>query len=313
MSFATLKCVRATTMKATGNDPNHDAITRFSLDDTGVRGVLVRLDSSWRELLSHADYPAPVIACLGESCAASALFTGHIKTQARLSVQMRGTGSVRTIYAECTAAGTIRGIARYQLPLAETLAPRDFGSGSMLAITIEQTVSATAEPVRYQGLVELDADCLAQSFERYFLQSEQLPTRIILSADADCAAGLMLQRLPGATPDLDAWQRAAALFDTLGAGELRDTPVNTLLYRLFHEDGVRVLDTRPLRFHCSCSRERVADVLVSLGESEAMASTQADGVAEITCEFCNRRYRFDRVDLAQLFAADSVAAPQRRQ
>src|SRR3546814_15046886 len=107
MSFATLKYVRATTMKATGNDPNHDAITRFSLDDTGVRGVLVRLDSSWRELLSHADYPAPVIACLGESCAASALFTGHIKTQARLSVQMRGTGSVRTIYAECTAAGTL--------------------------------------------------------------------------------------------------------------------------------------------------------------------------------------------------------------
>lgn len=300
-------------MKPTGNDPNHDAITRFSLTNTGVRGVLVRLDSSWQELLSHADYPAPVIACLGQSCAASALFTGHIKTQARLSVQMRGTGTLRTIYAECTAAGTIRGIARYQLPLPEILSPRDFGSGSMLAITIEQTVSATAEPLRYQGLVEMDADSLAQSFERYFVQSEQLPTRIILSADPDCAAGLMLQRMPGTSPDHDAWQRASALFDTLGADELRNTPVTTLLFRLFHEDGVRLLDTRPLRFHCSCSRERVAEVLVNLGETEAMASTQANGVAEITCEFCNRQYRFDRVDLAQLFSTDSVAAPSRSQ
>src|SRR3546814_7010045 len=116
----------------------------------------------------------------------------------------------------------------------------------------------------------------------------------------------MLQRLPGTTPDHDAWQHATVLFDTLGAGELRNTPVNTLLYRLFHEDGVRVLDTRPLRFHCSCSRERVADVLVSLGESEAMASTPADGFAEITCEFCNRRYSFDRVDLAQLLDRKST-------
>src|SRR3546814_17507040 len=104
----------------------------------------------------------------------------------------------------------------------------------MLAITIEQTVSAAAEPVRYQGLVELDADCLAQSFERYFLQSEQLPTRIILSADADCSAGLMLQRLPRTTPDHAAWHNATELFHTLGAGELRnhtDThPLNTLVH-----------------------------------------------------------------------------------
>lgn len=301
------------TMKAPCNDPNHDAITRFSLDDSGIRGVLVRLDSSWRDLLSHADYPASVVACLGETCAASALFTGHIKTQARLSVQMRGTGVLRMIFAECTAAGAIRGIARHQLPMPDTVTPRDFGADAMLAITIEQSVAPQAEPVRYQGLVELDADTLAQSFERYFAQSEQLPTRIILGATTHCAAGLMLQRLPGTAADDDAWHRATLLFDTLHGDELRDTPVSTLLYRLFHEDGVRILDTRPLRFQCSCSRERVANVLASLGESEAMASTQADGVAEITCEFCNRQYRFDRIDLAQLFVTDRVAPPSRQQ
>lgn len=300
-------------MKETGNDPNHDAITRFSLADNGIRGVLVRLDASWHELLSHADYPAPVIACLGETCAASALFTGHIKTQSRLSVQMRGTGKLRMIFAECTAAGAIRGIARHQLPLPDTLTPRDFGTGSMLAITIEQNVTAQAEAVRYQGVVELDADSLAESFERYFAQSEQLPTRILLSANNGCAAGLMLQRLPGTVANDDAWHRATLLFETLHSDELRDTPVSTLLYRLFHEDGVRILDTRPLRFQCSCSRERVAAVLVNLGETEAMASAQEDGVAEITCEFCNRKYRFDRVDLAQLFTTDTVPSPSRQQ
>jgi molecular chaperone Hsp33 len=268
-------------MKETGNDPNHDAITRFSLADNGIRGVLVRLDSSWQELLSHADYPAPVIACLGETCAA--------------------------------AAGAIRGIARHQLPLPDTLTPRDFGTGSMLAITIEQNVTAQAEAVRYQGLVELDAGSLAESFERYFAQSEQLPTRILLSANNGCAAGLMLQRLPGTVANDDAWHRATLLFETLRSDELRDTPVSTLLYRLFHEDGVRILDTRPLRFQCSCSRERVAAVLVNLGETEAMASAQEDGVAEITCEFCNRQYRFDRVDLAQLFTTDTVPSPSRQQ
>lgn len=300
-------------MKDSGNDPNHDAITRFALADSGIRGVLVRLDSSWRELLSHADYPAPVLACLGETCAASALFTGHIKTQARLSVQLRGSGVVRMIFAECTAAGAIRGIARHQPTVPDSLTPRDFGVDAMLAITIEQSLSTQAEPMRYQGLVTLDADTLAESFERYFAQSEQLPSRILLGANARCAAGLMLQRLPTHTANDDAWQRATLLFDTLHSDELRDTQVTTLLYRLFHEDGVRILDTRPLRFHCSCSRERVAAVLVSLGESEAMASAQDDGIAEITCEFCNQGYRFDRVDLAQLFATDQVPPPSRRQ
>jgi len=300
-------------MKDSGNDPNHDAITRFALAESGIRGVLVRLDSSWRELLSHTDYPASVVACLGETCAASAVFTGHIKTQARLSVQLRGTGVVRMIFAECTAAGAIRGIARHQPIVPDTLTPRDYGAGSMLAITIEQNHTAHTEPVRYQGLVALDADSLAESFERYFAQSEQLPSRILLSANAHCAAGLMVQRLPASTGDDDAWQRASLLFDTLHSNELRDTQASTLLYRLFHEDGVRILDARPLRFHCSCSRERVAAVLASLGESEAMASAQDDGVAEIICEFCDRHYRFDRVDLAQLFTRQSVPPPRQRQ
>lgn len=183
----------------------------------------------------------------------------------------------------------------------------------MLAINIEHPRPGQQEPIRYQSLVRLAADSLAQAFEDYFLQSEQLPTRILLSADEHCAAGLMLQRLPGSELDPDGWDRACALFATLTQQELRDTPSLTLLYRLFHEDGVRVLDSRPLRFACSCSRARVGAMLVSLGQSEAMAAAAETGEAEITCEFCNARYRFDRVDLGLLFAPHPLAPPERPQ
>lgn len=295
-------------------DPEHDALVRFVLARSGIRGVLVRLDDAWRDMLAHAHYPRAVSDCLGEACAAAALLTGHIKTQARLSVQLRGTAALRTLYAECTAEGGMRGIARFAPePLPESFTPRDFGADAMLAITIEQAAHPGTEPARQQGLVGLDADSLAAAFEGYFAQSEQIPTRIALSADSECAVGLMLQRLPGGeADDADGWRRACALFDTLGAIELRQTQARVLLYRLFHEDEVRLLDTRALRFSCTCSRERVQAMLVSLGEDEAMAAAAATGVAEIVCEFCGRSYHFDRVDLGRMFAGGALDAPSGR-
>lgn len=294
-------------------DPEHDALVRFILARSGIRGVLVRLDHTWREMLVHAQYPRAVSDCLGEACAAAALLTGHIKRQAKLSVHLRGTAALRTLFAECSTDGGVRGIARHATePMPASLGPRDFGAGAMLAITIEQTARPGVEPIRQQGLVGLDADSLASALEGYFAQSEQIPTRIALSADTDCAVGLMLQRLAGGDiADADGWPRACAMFDTLDAAELRHTHARVLLYRLFHEDEVRLLDTRPLRFACSCSRERVQAMLVSLGEVEAMAAATT-GVAEIVCEFCGRSYHFDRVDLGQMFAHGALDAPTGR-
>jgi molecular chaperone Hsp33 len=292
---------------------DRDTLIRFVLEHSGIRGVLVRLDRTWTDLRGESAYPDAVAQRLGEVCAASALFTGHIKTQGRLSVQMRGTGALRTLFAECTAAGTLRGIAQWEPPLPAVLTPRDFGGGSVLAITIEHPRPGQQDPIRYQGLIGLGTTTLAQAFEDYFERSEQLPSRILLSANDTCAAGLMLQRLPGSELDPDGWDRACALFATLTPEELRSTPVLTLLYRLFHEDGVRVLGSQALGFACSCSRERVGAVLVSLGQEEALAAAADTGIAEITCEFCNRRYTFDRVDLGLLFAAHPSTAPARPQ
>lgn len=282
------------------NHPNADTLTRFLLERSGVRGIVVHLDDAWRQIAGRAEYPAEVAARLGETTAAAALFTGHAKINGRLSVQLRGTGALRTLFAECTAQDTVRGIAHYEEPVPEPLTPRAFGEGSVLAITIESTPPGAREATRYQGLVGLDADTLAEAFEGYFQQSEQLPTRVLLASAPGRAAGLMLQQLPGSQGDADGWTRCQALFDTLGAAELADTPVDTLLYRLFHEEGVRVLETRPLAFACSCSRERVADMLRSLGPDEARAAL-VDGVAEVHCDFCGQGYRFETGQIEALF------------
>ncbi|MBP6798630.1 MAG: Hsp33 family molecular chaperone HslO [Luteimonas sp.] len=294
-----------------------DRLTRFLLPHAGVRGVRVHLTEAWEQIRSRDDHPAAVSELLGEAVAASALFTGHAKVDGRLSVQLRGEGRLRTLFAECTAAGTLRAIA--QLAEGGTAPPpsrdlRALGAGAILAITIENPGARGQDPTRYQGLVPLEADSLSGAFEDYFRQSEQLPTRLLLAADERCAAGLMLQKLPGDAGDDDGWRRASALFDTLTAAEVLGLAADTLLTRLFHEDRPKRLGDRPLRFGCSCSRERVAAMLRSLGPDEAHAAV-IDGAARIRCEFCGQRYEFSPETVDALFAGPEadLPAPERMQ
>lgn len=299
----------------------HDHLTRFLLESAGVRGVHVHLVDTWHEIRARTRDTAesmPVAGeLLGEAVAAAALFTGHVKVEGRLSIQLRGQGALRTLFAECTAGGTLRGIVR--LGDSEQPPTRDLrslgGDDALLAITIENPGARGQEPVRYQGLVALETDHLAGAFEDYFRQSEQLPTRLLLAADGDRVAGLMLQKLPGDGGDLDGWNRTNALFDTLGPAELLDTPAATVLHRLFHEEGVTLLTDRPLRFACSCSRERVSAMLESLGAEEAQAAaTDNHGQAEIRCEFCGETYRYTGAEIAALFSPhDRHQAPERLQ
>jgi len=292
----------------------YDRQIRFLLPKAGVRGVYVRLEGTWQEILSHASYPDRARDLLGQACAASALFTGHAKVNGRLSLQLRSPGALRTLFAECTAQGTLRGIAK----LAEGQDPpqdlRDLGQEALLAITIENPGLDPSEPQRYQSLVSLQAPGLSEAFESYFHQSEQLPTRLLLAADGGTAAGLMLQKLPSDEGDSDGWNRAGALFDTLQSVELLALPAEELLHRLFHEEELAVLAERPLRFACSCSRQRVASMLQSLGAEEAHAAL-ADGLAEVRCEFCGQRYIFSVAEIDELFVPPPVGlqAPERLQ
>lgn len=295
-----------------------DLLLRFLLPAAGVRGVAVHLDETWQAIAADKAYPPAVAEMLGEACAAAALFTGHVKVDGRLSVQLRSTGALRTLFAECTAAGTLRGIARLdeERPADAPAIARDLralGDDTLLAITIENPGLGGRDPVRYQGLVTLDADNLGDAFEGYFRQSEQLPTRLLLACDGNRAAGLMLQKLPGDEGDDDGWARIGALFETLGGEELLALPPANILHRLFHEESPDLLGDKPLRFACSCSRERVASMLVSLGRHDADAAVDAGhGEAQVRCEFCGQEYRFDAGEIAALFreaAAELPAAP----
>ena len=292
----------------------YDHQTRFLLPLAGVRGVCVQLEGTWRDIMGNADYPGATRDLLGQACAAAALFTGHAKVNGRLSLQLRSRHLLRTMFAECTAQGTLRGIAQLEKGADAPQDLQQLGSDALLAITIENPGLDPAQPQRYQSLVSLQAATLSQVFEDYFRQSEQLPTRLLLAANGDRAAGLMLQKLPGDDGDHDGWNRAGALFDTLAAEELLATPADELLHRLFHQEQPTLMARRPLQFACSCSRERVAGMLHCLGSIEARAAV-IDDQAEVRCEFCGQRYLFSPAEIEELFSLPLVGilAPERLQ
>ncbi len=285
----------------------NDVMHRFQLERSGVRGGFVRLESSWAEAIRHAHYPADQARLLGEALAASALLAGAIKFEGSLSIHLRSAGPLQLLFAECTSAGGLRGIVRSEAAAADSsfaLRPPD----TQLAITIENSQTQT----RYQGLVAVDGGGLATSLEGYFRQSEQLPSRIVLCQQGDRCGGLIVQKVAGAGGvgaggDDDGWERVGHLLATLTAAELLDLPVETLLYRLFHEERVRLEPGRPLAFACSCSRERVEAMLRLLGREEGEAALDATGIVEVTCEFCGRPYRLDRIDLELVFAGGTGA------
>ena len=292
-----------------------DLLVRFLLPEAGVRGAHVRLSGSWREILSHGR-PGPAAArLLGEACAATALFTGHIKIDGRLSIQLRSQSALRTLFTECTAAGTLRGIAQVEDGHDAPTNLSQLGEDALLAITIENPGLDPREPQRYQSLVALQGSSLDEVFEGYFRHSEQLPTRLLLATNGEHAAGLLLQKLPGDTGDDDGWVRTGALFDTLERDELLAIDGPELLHRLFNEEHPELMGEKPLRFGCSCSRERVANMLQSLGEEEARAAAEATGQVEVRCEFCGQEYRFPLAEFGVLFAMEpsSQPAPERLQ
>lgn len=297
------------------NDPmsndltSNDFLHRFQLERAGVRGAIVRLDQTWRRVRANGGYDAALAQLLGQTLAASALFTSALKFEGRLSIHLRGSGALRLLFADCTHDGQLRGIARVDPAAAH--APR-LEPGARLAITIENA----ATDARYQGLVPVESGDLVQAFESYFERSEQLPTKLVLAAGTERCGGLMLQQIAvsgGAAPgDADGWNRVEHLLATLTDGELLGLPPEQVLLRLFHQEDVRLQPAQALGFGCTCSRERVGNMLLSLGREENESVLAEQGSVEITCEFCNRRYVFDEADVGAVFAAAPAESPSTR-
>ncbi|WP_296807699.1 Hsp33 family molecular chaperone HslO [Thiocapsa sp.] len=281
-----------------------DRLYRFTFENIGIRGNLVHLDAAWRAVLSAHPYPEAVRDPLGESLAAVTLLASTIKFEGSLILQAQGKGPIRTLVAQATHEHRVRGLARWEgeVPAEGTLAAR-FGQGH-LALTIERR---GAEP--YQGIVPLEGADLSAAIERYFVDSEQLPTRLWLTAGENRAAGLLLQRLPGEGLTDEDWERIGMLAGTLTREELTGQSTGDLLYRLFHEESIRLFEPEPIAFRCGCSRTRIEETLKLLGPAEVDDIIAEEGTVSVTCEFCNRNYAFDPVDAKQLFAEHTRHEP----
>ncbi len=285
---------------------DQDCLHRFVFEGLPIRGHLVHLDASWRALIEHRQYPPVIRDMLGQAVSASLLLAATIKFEGVLSLQLQGDGPVHLMLAQSTSGLGVRALARYREPGAEAVAGSAmFGAGN-LTVTLENDDLSQ----RYQGIVPISGDRLAESLQLYFENSEQLPTRLWLHADEYGASGMLLQRLPQEDGPAvgDAWRRVQLLGDTLSAAELSHLADTDILHRLFNEDDVRLFEPEPVFFRCRCSRERVAGMLRALGEQESRSVLRERGEMEVRCDFCNRAYRFDAVDVEQIFAPPGATA-----
>jgi molecular chaperone Hsp33 len=287
---------------------NRDNLHRFLFNAGGVRGELIQLDASYRAVLHERNYPQPIAQQLGEALAAVSLLSATIKYQGSLILQTQAQGPLHTLVAQATHGGSIRGLARWHQESTATAKDALFGDGR-LVITLEPD---QGEP--YQGIVSLRNQSLSESLETYFEQSEQLNTRLWLAANSQTAVGLMLQILPGSDQETSHWKSILTLAQTVTREELLNLDAETLLYRLFNEEGVRMLDSSPISFRCQCNQERIANALRTFERAELEEILREEGQISVDCEFCNRHYAFDRVDLEAMLS-DKVPAdtPQQTQ
>jgi len=295
-----------------------DVVGAFQIEGEPVRGRVARLGPAIDQILRAHTYPEPVANLLGEACALAAVVGSNLKFDGRLIVQAQGSGPVRYVVADYDTSGGLRGYCRYdadevaavssgfQRPGARTL----LGDGVFI-----MTVDQGEDMDRYQGVTSIEGETLALCAEQYFAQSEQTPTRLLLAVGQVegvqpdgvtgrvwRAGGVLIQNIAeddtrGSTEE--AWSRTQILFETIGEDELVDPelPSNTLLWRLFHEDGVRVFGSQPLRAFCRCSQERIETVLRSFGPDERAEMVEPDGKIRVTCEYCSRVYAVAPNDL----------------
>lgn len=287
-----------------------DTLKKYLSPDRSARIQVTSLDDSWQHGLAHQHYPAPVQALLGELAAAAVLLAGNIKFDGSVVLQLQGSGPVSLIVVECTAELAIRATAhlREEAAISPEGGLQDLlnpdGSGRFMVI-LDPARKQAGMPA-YQGIVPLEGASVAQVLESYMRHSEQLDTRMWLTADARHCAGLLLQRLPDeggheAASIEPCWPRFVQLADTLQPKELLELDCDTLIHRLFWQEDLLAFDPQPVRWHCPCTRERVAQMLRSLGREEIESVLAEQDKVEVTCNFCGKPYLFDAVDCAQLY------------
>ncbi|MBB3224293.1 Hsp33 family molecular chaperone HslO [Pseudoduganella umbonata] len=299
-----------------------DTLQKFIFENAAVRGELVDISATWREIQARHQYPVAVKRLLGQMVSAAALLSANLKFNGSIVMQIHGDGPVRLLVVECDSQLRMRATAKLNedAQIADDANLTDLlnqtGRGRFV-ITLDPAEKVPGQQP-YQGVVPLDGEDVATVIEHYMLRSEQLDTQLWLAADDNVARGLLLQKLPlhggkaeahPVSPEeaLETWNRAVMLGRTLKEEELLSTEIDVLQKRLFWEETIRVFDPVHPSFHCSCTRDKVGNMLKMLGQAEVEDALAEQGKLGINCDFCGKHYEYDAVDCAQLFASDAPA------
>ncbi len=296
--------------------PAEGELRRFVLERHPVRAFWTRLDGPWRELVSLQHYTPPVERLLGEAVTASVLLAATLKFHGTLTLQLQGNGLVRLLVAQCTHDLRIRGLVRVAAPADEQSRFTELVGDSRLVVTIEGDEHAA----RYQGIVQLEGENLSACLESYFATSEQLPTRIALSVDEAHASRRSWPQLECQSAQSEhetvasqrAWEEVQLNLTALPATMLQRASAEEILRRLGGTHDGRLFAGTAVQFACRCSSARVARLLRSLGAQEIQSVLAEQGSVTVTCEFCGRPYRFDAIDIEQLFHAGTTPRPHAR-
>ena len=276
-----------------------DYVQRFLFENLDIRGRLVCLTGAWQRMLDGRGYPEDIVTLLGHTTALNVLLGANQKGAGRVTLQVQGTGPVKLLVADCTAELRIRGMAHYEAEEIGQESERELLGDGRLSVTLEDVKSGKF----YQSLVPLEGETMEQIFAHYLSQSEQLPAYLRLYADGGAAAGLLLEKLPGAdTRDPDGWNRVTHFANTLTLEETRDAQPYDLLTRIFPEELMRVFRLYAVEYHCPYDEDKVKEMLRGLGREEVESILAEQGEVVIRNEMCNHEYRFDAEAIARLFA-----------
>lgn len=287
----------------------HDQLHRYLFEQFAVRGELVTVSETWKQILENHNYPQPVKKVLGELLVATSLLTATLKFAGDITVQLQGDGPMNMAVINGNNQQQMRGVARVQGDVPEGADLKTLVGNGFLVITITPD-----EGERYQGVVGLEGDTLAECLEDYFLRSEQLPTRLFIrtgEVEGQLAAGgMLLQVLPAQNAQGNDFEHLATLTETIKTEELFTLPANEVLWRLYHEEEVTLYDPQDVEFKCTCSRERCAGALRTLPDEEIDSIMAEDGEIDMNCDYCGSHYIFNAMDIAEIRNNASPADPQ---
>ncbi len=275
-----------------------DTIQRFIFEHASIRGEIVHVEHTYQTIMKQRDYPPMVKNLLGEAIISCLLLASSIKFEGTLSLQFQGDDRLPLLLAQCDHELNIRAFAKF----AEHLEIIDYAT-AFLQGQMVLTINQHKQTQVYQSTVPLQSTSMSENLMSYFAQSEQIATQVWLAVNENMAAGMLLQLMPGqdTAHREQFWEYAVHLGQTVSEQELLTLDNQTLLYRLYNETDIRIFESRPTRFQCRCNIEKMKQVITILGEEEAKEILKEQGAIDINCDFCNKKYTFDAIDVTLLF------------